>query len=244
MAAVLAYAERTVLSHWSAADHLGLYWSARSVIDVMTPHRSGRSRPGLLVHRPRTLAPGDATTADGIPCTTWARTALDLAAAAQPRVIERVIERAESLRIYDERALDALLERNPMHRGARTLRSVVDRLGDPVATKNALEEAFFRLCDNARIPRPLVNQWIHLDDGGNPVEADFMWPEHGVIVEVDGWATHGTRAAFERDREKDVRLELADWTVVRFTWREVTRNPARVARRVAGLLSRRRRLAA
>ncbi|MEA2307719.1 MAG: hypothetical protein QOI65_5, partial [Thermoleophilaceae bacterium] len=133
---------------------------------------------------------------------------------------------------------------NPMHRGARTLRSVVDRLGDPVATKNDLEEAFFRLCDNARIPRPLVNQWIHLDDGGNPVEADFMWPEHGVIVEVDGWATHGTRAAFERDREKDVRLELADWTVVRFTWREVTRNPARVARRVAGLLSRRRRLAA
>ena len=49
-------------------------------------------------------------------------------------------------------------------------------------------------------------------------EVDFYWPRHGLIVETDGWETHGTRAAFEADRAKDAALTAAGYRVVRFTW--------------------------
>jgi hypothetical protein len=53
-----------------------------------------------------------------------------------------------------------------------------------------------------------------------PVEVDFHWPTHHLIVELDGWETHRTRAAFEQDRARDAALTAAGWRVVRFTWHE------------------------
>jgi len=54
---------------------------------------------------------------------------------------------------------------------------------------------------------------------------------------VDGHATHGTRQAFERDRARDQRLELAGYRVIRFTWDQIVHNPGHVARTVVGLLA-------
>jgi very-short-patch-repair endonuclease len=59
-----------------------------------------------------------------------------------------------------------------------------------------------------------------------------------LIVEVDGFETHGTPTAFERDRDRDVRLRLADWQPARFTWRQVEHGADGVGRRVDGLLRR------
>jgi very-short-patch-repair endonuclease len=61
------------------------------------------------------------------------------------------------------------------------------------------------------LPRPRVNVVI---DGH---EVDFVWTEHRVIAELDTYVTHGSRAAFERDRERDRKLAIAGWTVVRIT---------------------------
>jgi Protein of unknown function (DUF559) len=240
MAAVLACGDDALLSHWAAADHQGLWQTDRSRIDVTVPGRPRRDRPGLAVHCPRTLTPEDATVVDAIACTSWARTALDLAALARPRTVERILARAESLRVYDQRAIDALLERNPTHHGSATLRSVIAALTEPALTKNDFEEALFLICDDADITRPLVNQWIQLDDGGPALEADFMWPREKLIAEADGYATHGTRTGFESDRDKDVRLALAGWLVVRFTWRQIRDEPALIARRLAALIEQRR----
>jgi hypothetical protein len=52
------------------------------------------------------------------------------------------------------------------------------------------------------------------------LEVDFYWPTHHLIVELDGWETHRTRAAFEQDRRRDAALTAAGWRVVRFTWHE------------------------
>ena len=67
---------------------------------------------------------------------------------------------------------------------------------------------------------------------------DFFWPTAGLVVEVDGRATHGTRRAFEADRDRDGRLAVAGYLVLRFTWWDVTRRPAVVADRVRRMLSR------
>ncbi len=46
---------------------------------------------------------------------------------------------------------------------------------------------------------------------------DFAWPRIRLAVEADGWETHGTRTAFQRDRRRSAALALAGWTVLRFT---------------------------
>ena len=58
-----------------------------------------------------------------------------------------------------------------------------------------------------------------------------------MIAEVDGWAAHGHRAAFERDRARDAALAALGYAVLRFTWRQVAREPIVVAARLAALLS-------
>jgi very-short-patch-repair endonuclease len=72
-----------------------------------------------------------------------------------------------------------------------------------------------------------VNVWITLD-GGIAYKADFLWRAERLIVETDGWGSHGTRQAFENDRRRDRRLLLAGWTVMRFTSRDVEHEPDEV----------------
>ena len=49
-----------------------------------------------------------------------------------------------------------------------------------------------------------------------------------LIVETDGRGIHDNPYAFEEDRRRDLDLELADWHVIRFTWRQVAEQPERV----------------
>jgi very-short-patch-repair endonuclease len=66
---------------------------------------------------------------------------------------------------------------------------------------------------------------------------DALWPELRVIVECDGWGAHGHRAAFDRDRARDARLAALGHVVLRFTWRQLTRDPLLVAARLSAVLS-------
>ena len=92
-----------------------------------------------------------------------------------------------------------------------------------------------RLIRAAALPAPLVNHPV------GPYVIDFAWPDHGVLVETDGWATHGYRAAFERDRARDAHLAALGYVVLRFTWRQIAEEPMRVAATLAATLSRRSR---
>ena len=67
--------------------------------------------------------------------------------------------------------------------------------------------------------------------GGPPshYKLDLANPSAKVAVEVDG-SSHGTLAVRERDRRKDQWLTAAGWTILRFTNREVTADPAACAR--------------
>ena len=90
-----------------------------------------------------------------------------------------------------------------------------------------------RLIRDAGLPEPRVNHPV------GPYVVDFAWPAHRVVVETDGWAAHGHRVAFERDRARDAALHAAGWTVVRFTWRQVEHEPLLVIGRLGVLLGRR-----
>ena len=56
------------------------------------------------------------------------------------------------------------------------------------------------------------------------------------MVELDGFATHGTRAAFEDDRARDRALQTAGYRVLRVTWRQLADDAATIAGQLGALL--------
>ncbi|PZR67622.1 MAG: hypothetical protein DLM63_06115 [Solirubrobacterales bacterium] len=240
LAAVLACGHGAVLSYASAAALWELRRTSQAAIDVTIQGASGRRRSEIRIHRSRTLAPDEVTTLDAIPCTTVARTLVDLADVLPHRKLERALEQADVLRLLDAKALERSLSRARGRHGAPALRVIVAQaLADPTAsiTRSELEELFLSLCRAEGIPRPRVNQQIALPDG-SAIEVDFHWPTQRLVVETDGHAYHRTRQAFERDRKRDQRLQLAGWRPVRFTWWQIARDPNQVASTTLALLNR------
>jgi very-short-patch-repair endonuclease len=235
-AAVLACGEGAVVSHRSAAVLWGLRAGGGSRVDVSAGRRTGRTRAGIRIHWRPSLAPVDLTACSGIPCTSVARTLLDLAAILRAGELENACDRAEQLRLYDGRALNELLARAQGERGTKRLRDTLEKL-DPsgVLTRTEIERLMLALCRDHPLPQPVVNGWIQLEGVG--FSPDFLWPEAKLIVETDG-ATHRTRRAFEADRRRDQLLAEAGYTTLRFTWRQITGEPERVARTIAAVLQR------
>jgi hypothetical protein len=153
------------------------------------------------------------------------------------RGVERAVNEAEVLRLFDGAAVEEVLARARGRRGAAILSSVLADFDEPVIADGELAERFLLLCREAGLPDPATEQWLVLDDGGPALRADFLWPEARLVVETDGRSAHGTRRAFERDRRRDQRLIVAGYRVVRFTWRQITREPALVAATVRRLLA-------
>lgn len=230
LAAVLACGPGAVLSHRAALAHHGLAPIPARRIDVTAP-RSRRQRAGIRLHRPLALDPRDVTTHGEIPTTTVARTILDTATG---RDFERILARAERNQLYDRRALNDVVARHPHHPGAAPL---ADQIGaEPALTANELEAAFLAIVRAAGLPPPAVNLPLASLDH-REYTVDFCWPAHRLIVETDGLQDHGTRASFEADRARDADLTAQGWRVVRFTHRQVTREPPMVAARLQALLA-------
>jgi very-short-patch-repair endonuclease len=74
-----------------------------------------------------------------------------------------------------------------------------------------------------------TNAWRH------GFEVDLAWP--GVIVELDGYAFHKSRASFEADRRRIATLAARGYTVLPFTWYQLKDEPGWVARTIAEALA-------
>jgi very-short-patch-repair endonuclease len=145
---------------------------------------------------------------------------------------ERAIDEGDRLSLVTADDLIELLRRHRGHPGARRLRGVIARhqIGS-TPTRSELEERLLALCRRYRLPQPEVN--VPLLE----YVVDFLWRDARLIVEADGRATHGTRRAFQADRDRDGRLAVAGYLVLRFTWWDVTRRSVVVADRVRRVLA-------
>ncbi|HET6508664.1 MAG TPA: type IV toxin-antitoxin system AbiEi family antitoxin domain-containing protein [Baekduia sp.] len=234
LAAVWGSGRRAALSHWQAAALWDLLPSRGSRIHVTTPSRSGRipNAERVVLHRVGTLRPWEITVTDGIPVTTTARTLLDLAPHLRSRALEDLIGRMDRLGHFDLVAVRGCLDDHRRTPGAPKLRRLLDDLHGVGAAdlRSVLEARFLQLCDDHGLPVPLVNGRVA------GLLVDFFWPDAALVVETDGYAFHATRSAFERDRERDQRLVIAGYRVVRVTYQQVMRAPAEVARRLRALI--------
>jgi hypothetical protein len=232
MAAVLACGDGALLSHRSAAALLGLRPDARARIDVTSGAQGRRSHGGVTLHTARSLGHRDRGICDGIPVTALPRTLLDLAAVVNPRQLERAFEAAERLRILDVRALAELAARSHGHHGIAAFRELIAWHRAVPETREELERRFIEFCDAHGIPRPVCNAALE----GFIVDA--LWAHARVVVEMDSFEFHRTRAAFERDRARDAALQLAGYTVIRVTSRQLEHDAERVAHTLRSLLAR------
>lgn len=218
MAAVLACGEGAVLSHRCAAGLWGMLPAGRvgadsvdshSPIDVTVPGDGGRRRrDGIRIHRSLTLSSADLTRRAGIPVTKPARTLEDLRRTLPGKQVAAALRQAEFLRL-------PIRGRIP-----------------PDHTRSELETRLLAVCRRHRLPQPEVN--VRVDR----FLVDFLWRTQRLIIEVDRWDAHRTRSAFEMDRARDTRLKLIGYEVLRFTWRQVDREPRLVAQAIRALLRR------
>lgn len=187
LAAVLAAGDGAVLSHSSAA---ALWEYLRPIpgpahVTVAAPVR--RKRPGIVIHRSRTLTARDMTRWHGIAVTTPARTIEDLRGTVAPYLFRRALRQAELA-------------------GHR-----VPHLSAVKRTRSDLELLFLGLCEEHGLPRPLVNRRVH----GHRV--DFWWPDQRFAVETDSWEYHRGSVAFEDDHERDLELRAHRIATRRYT---------------------------
>jgi very-short-patch-repair endonuclease len=231
MAAVLACAP-AVASHWTAAWLLALLRTRRSALHLTAPSRRHR-KPDFVVHFAQ-LGPEDVEEADGIPVTSLERTHLDIAA-RWPDALGDMFEAAETSRRFDLRKFDALLARSAHHPGygplSKALRAYRPEL---VVLRSNLERDFRALIRASGLPLPSSNFNV------GPYELDCYWEAERFCVELDVYATHGSRRSFEADREREDDLLLAGIGVMRVTDVRLEREPQRVIERVAAHLERRR----
>jgi hypothetical protein len=231
---VLASGPQALLSHYSAGWLLGLVPTRPIPVHVTTPVPRKR-RDSIRIHHSRTLADADRDLEQGIPVTSVARTALDLAGAVRFRSLRRLIRRSEELRVFDLEEFHFVLARNRGHRGAPRLERAIGIYEPPRLTRSELEREFLALVERAGLPRPST---AFVAAG---YELDVYWPELRFAVELDVYATHGAHEPFEEDRRRDEDLKLAGVELTRVTGRRFEREPRQVVERIRRLLDQRRR---
>lgn len=108
---------------------------------------------------------------------------------------------------------------------------VEDLTGSPAVTRSEAERRLLDLIRSAGLPAPRANAAV------GRWSVDLHWPAQRLVVEVDGFAYHGGRAAFERDRRKDADLQAAGLRVARLSWRQITQEPLMITALLARLLA-------
>lgn len=99
-------------------------------------------------------------------------------------------------------------------------------------TRSEAESRFLSLVRRGKLPRPEVNVRL------KAFEVDFLWRRERVVVEIDGFAYHSSRGAFEQDRQRDAVLAASGLLVVRITWRQLSTEPEAVLVLLAQALAR------
>lgn len=208
-AATLALGPKAVLSHRSAAELWELLPPSTRRPEVTLPYPASPAKPAnIKVYRSRTLARTRTTMKDGIPLTMPARTLADLARVATPAEVRRATRAAEKRGLPLD--LDDVAEK----------------------TESDLEDDFRAICRRYGVPEPRCNVEI------GPYRVDFLWPEHRLVIETDGYVYHRGRQAMRDDNDRDLWLELRGLLVVRIDDSLLADDPAGVAAGVIGLLAR------
>jgi very-short-patch-repair endonuclease len=234
-AAILAVGGDAILSHRSAASVWGLCPDGddEEPVDVLTGARQVRRRAGIVTHRTNRLERAEIRVCQGLPVTSPARTLRDIAPTVSVRELERAVDEALIRRIVRLQQLRDAAAQDKGRRGGPILTALLEHRGNPTITRSQAEERMLELLRAGKLPEPECNARV------NGYEVDFLWRAQRLVVEVDGYAYHATRSAFERDRAKGAAMAAAGYLVIRITWLQMVHEPYIVLVHIAQAWARR-----
>jgi len=245
LAACLSAGKGTVASHRTAGRIWGLLDVGDDAVEITVSRNRLPEPRRVKVHRSLDLLADHLTVRKRIPVTNPLRTMVDLAAVLSPEAVEDALDAGLAWpSVFSVAAVEATLNQLAKRgrSGAGVLRKVLDErvLGDAVSDSE-LEKRMAKLLRRAGLPPAVFHHVVCTPGGVFLAEVDFAYPEIKLAIEVDGFGAHGTPRAMAKDFVRQNGLVPYGWHVLRFTWRQVTRQPELVA---AAILAARAGLAA
>ncbi|PTL59814.1 DUF559 domain-containing protein [Paraconexibacter algicola] len=230
-AAVLACGPDVVLSHQTAAARWQLVAHGPPGLIELASRRELTPPEGIWIHRSR-LRAAEVVPLDGFAITTVERTLLDIAIRFAPAALDRALREAEFHHGTRPEDLAAVLRRG--HRGSARLRAAIERhVPGWGEMRSRLERRFRSLLVRHGIPLPRRNVTL------GPWIVDCLWPELGVVVELDG-RQHARPGQAAVDARRDLWLRANGYVVLRYTWQQVTEDSDAVVADLLAALGARR----
>ncbi|MEU8159768.1 endonuclease domain-containing protein [Micromonospora parva] len=229
------------LSHLSALAVWGLHPQAvGDLVHLSAPASSGlRSRPGVIVHRRRslTIEPPQVVVRRGLRVTRLEQSLVDSWPTLPPADRRTPVIRAVNDRLTTPERLSAALERVP---------KLIDRA--------AFRHLLTRLADGCRSPleiwghehvftgsgMPAFHRQVPVRVGRRTVYLDMFAERERVNIELDGATIHGNPRQREIDLRRDALLAAIGILVVRFAHRRLVHEVDEVRRETLAILATRR----
>lgn len=234
LAACLAGGAQTLASHRSAAWLWDLIAPGATVVEVTMPHDRRRTLRGVVIHRSRHAEP--AVWRKGVPVTSPVGTLIDLAEVVRADTLGRALDQAQRKGLATGTDLLTAINENESQgcAGIALLRAVLAERGYPGVKASVLERRTLAVLRAAGLPDPIRE----FETGPRRAyRVDFTWPPTRLLIEVDGFDTHGTPEALQADLARQNELVSAGWIPLRYTWRDITQTPVRVTKQVGKMLA-------
>jgi very-short-patch-repair endonuclease len=243
MSACLAGGPGAVVSHLAALHLWQLLDLDDPPVEISVPRaRSPRFTRGLvLAHRHLDLKPSHMTIRHGLPVTNPLRTVVDAAGDVDERTLHDVLDGGVAQKLFTIRAVDAMRARlaKPGKNGTGRLRAIIEAQAIANENRTVLEARMARLWKRFALPAYSFQHTIRDASGRFVARPDFTIVQPKVIVEVDGWESHGSPSAVDADNRREHKLLALGWLVLRFSWWRIKNEPVAVAAEIHAVLSAR-----
>ena len=226
-------------SHRTAASLLGLDGFPARIVEVVTKRWSRRPNPRVRVHESLDIKDGDVTERMAIPVTTVARTIIDLGAVVPAHRVEQAFDDALRRGLTTPEEVRERFEQVARRgrRGVGILRPLLEaRLGADGPSPGEFERRTGRLLVEAGLTPPEYEHEVCTPEGLFVARVDLAYPLLLIAIECDSDQWHSGRQRRQADLDRQNRLVLAGWTVLRFTWDDVVKRPELVVARVRAAL--------
>jgi very-short-patch-repair endonuclease len=227
---------RAVASRRAAAYLARLDGVHELVPDILVPDDC---EPRLgLPHRSRDLCDFDISWIRGFRATNATRTLCDLGAVCPADVVERALESALRRGLTSVKRLEwrCSMMRQRGRRGPNVLGDLLAARATAEPTESDLETLYLQCLREHGVPEP-SRQHAVWHEGRLLGRLDMAYVPERVFVELDGWAFHSSRQAFQRDRARQNDMVAIGWTPLRFTWDDVNDQPRQTAERTLSVLT-------
>jgi hypothetical protein len=232
-AAVLRAGPEAILSHETAAGLYGILDDRSRLIHVTVPHPQ-RLRPtaGLVIHRSSRIAQ---TRDDGFrpPRTTIEETVFDLAEAATTfDDVVSLLARACQQRLTAPYFLTLTLKSRPRMRWRAEIRFAIEDVAS--GAHSPLEHRYLRDVERAH-GLPTADRQVSAVNRGMAVFRDVRYRKYGVVVELDGKASHPDARRWN-DKRRDNAAAAEGLVTLRYGWADVSEQACETAGEVGAVM--------